>query len=164
MVGHFFAASPCQFTHWLLFWDLIDATLACDDSSNLFKSHATPPCLTSCCQFWQPCCWHCNALEQNKIHVVDDSCWCCFFDTFSRGQGHGGKKVIRPIYSSFQNILFYKKNWHHLLPQGGHGFVKVVTCMSCPLPNKSLMKLLLRTNAVECLWSVVPLAMQCFLF
>ena len=117
-----------------------------------------------CCQFWQPCCWHCNALEQNKIHVVDDSCWCCFFDTFSRGQGHGGKKVIRPIYSSFQNILFYKKNWHHLLPQGGHGFVKVVTCMSCPLPNKSLMKLLLRTNAVECLWSVVPLALQCFRF
>ena len=36
MVGHFFATSPCQFTHyWLLFWDLIDATLAEEDSNTL---------------------------------------------------------------------------------------------------------------------------------
>ena len=37
MVGHFFATSPCQFTHWLLFWDLIDATLAEEDSNTLSR-------------------------------------------------------------------------------------------------------------------------------
>ena len=41
-------------------WDIIDVTLECEDSHNLFKSHATFPCLASFCQFWPPCCWHWN--------------------------------------------------------------------------------------------------------
>ena len=31
-------------------WDFIDVTLACEDLRDLSKSHATSPCLTSCCQ------------------------------------------------------------------------------------------------------------------
>ena len=49
---------------------------------------------------------HWNKTKFMLLMTVADA---VFFDTFSRGQGHGGKKVIRPIYSSFQNILFYKK-------------------------------------------------------
>ena len=32
------------------------------------KIHATSLCLTSCCPFWQPCCWHWN---KTISHVVD---------------------------------------------------------------------------------------------
>ena len=42
------------------YWDLVDVTLACDDLRNFSKSHKTSPCLTSCFQVWQPCCWHWN--------------------------------------------------------------------------------------------------------
>ena len=34
----------------------------------LVEIHATSLCLTSCCPFWQPCCWHQN---KTKSHVVD---------------------------------------------------------------------------------------------
>ena len=89
--------SPCC-ENWLVprpevgLGNLTNVTLTCEDSRNLPKSHAISPCLTSCCKFWQPCCWHWNKTkamllvsEQNKRHVVDAGtkqktcCWCCFF-------------------------------------------------------------------------------------
>ena len=62
-------------------WDFTDVTLACEDSHNLSKSHATSPWLTSC-QLLSVLTAMMLTLEQNKSHVVEarwkqkPCCWC----------------------------------------------------------------------------------------
>ena len=55
-------------------WDLIDLTLACEDS---LIRHTTPPWLTSCYQFWQPCCRHWNKTKAMLLMADEKQqfCW-----------------------------------------------------------------------------------------
>ena len=117
----FVIALPCHWVGPFTCWNLIDVTLACEDSRNL-------PCLNSCCQFWQLWCWHWNKInailylsEQNKSHVVDVGwkqrpfCWCknktkALLLMLKQNKSHGVKKVIRPIFSSFLHQKIRKNN------------------------------------------------------
>ena len=77
-------------------------TLTCEDSRNLPKSHAISPCLTSCCKFWQPCCWHWNKTKAMLL------------------MSEQNKSLIVKIFKLYMNL----SNLRHV-------FVKFVICISC---------------------------------
>ena len=75
------------------------------------KIHTTSLCLTSCCPFWQPCCWHWNKTKtillmfaKSKSQGVDVGKKC--YDQFGGERKTGGRFSPLPSTLGQRGIIF----------------------------------------------------------
>ena len=69
--------------------------------------HATPPCLTSCCQFWQPCCWHWNKTKFTLLMPKQNPCCRCQMKTIAMLLTTEQNKILRGGHGVKKRIFFF---------------------------------------------------------